>query len=344
MTAARRILFATDAWHPQVNGVVRTLDTTVRTLRAAGHTVEVVEPSAYRQVGVPFYPEIRLALTLPRHVERRVREFRPDHVHVSTEGPLGLIVRRYCLRQGWAFTTAYHTRYPEYLRELARVPESWGYAVLRRFHNAAGAMMVATPSLEADLTARGFTVPIRRWSRGVEASTFHPRERIESPYPRPVLLSVGRVSAEKGIEDFLKLTTPGTKVVVGDGPARADLERRYPDAKFLGYRKGEALGACYALADLFVFPSRTDTFGLVIVEALASGVPVAAYPVTGPIDIVTRPELGCLDNDLATAVAGALATGRRDACLAEAAKYTWERCTAQFVANLVPLFPASGGC
>ena len=342
MTAARRILIATDAWHPQVNGVVRTLDTTVRTLRAAGHTVEVVEPSAYRQVGVPFYPEIRLALTLPRHVERRVREFRPDHVHVSTEGPLGLIVRRYCLRQGWAFTTAYHTRYPEYLQELARVPESWGYATLRHFHNAAGAMMVATPSLEAELTARGFTVPIRRWSRGVEASTFHPRDRVESPYPRPVLLSVGRVSAEKGIEDFLKLTTPGTKVVVGDGPARAELERRYPDAKFLGYRKGEALGACYALADLFVFPSRTDTFGLVIVEALASGVPVAAYPVTGPVDIVTRPELGCLHADLATAVAGALATGRRGECLAEAAKYTWERCTAQFLANLVPLFPASG--
>ncbi len=337
MTAARRILIATDAWHPQVNGVVRTLDTTVRTLRAAGHTVEVVEPSAYRQVGVPFYPEIRLALTLPRHVERRVREFRPDHVHVSTEGPLGLIVRRYCLRQRWAFTTAYHTRYPEYLKELARVPEAWGYAALRRFHNAAGAMMVATPSLESELTARGFTVPIRRWSRGVEASTFHPRDRGESPDPRPVQLYVGRVSAEKGVEDFLKLATPGTKVVVGDGPARADLERRYPAAKFLGYRKGEALGACYATADVFVFPSRTDTFGLVIVEALASGVPVAAYPVTGPIDIVTRPELGCLHDDLETAVAGALATGRRDACLAEAAKYTWEHCTAQFVANLVPL-------
>lgn len=337
MTAARRILIATDAWHPQVNGVVRTLDTTVRTLRAAGHTVEVVEPSAYRQVGVPFYPEIRLALTLPRHVERRVRDFRPDHVHVSTEGPLGLIVRRYCLRQGWAFTTAYHTRYPEYLKELARVPESCGYAVLRRFHNAAGAMMVATPSLEAELTARGFTVPIRRWSRGVEASTFHPRERVESQYPRPVQLYVGRVSAEKGIEDFLKLTTPGTKVVVGDGPARAGLERRYPAAKFLGYLKGEALGACYATADVFVFPSRTDTFGLVIVEALASGVPVAAYPVTGPIDIVTRSELGCLHDDLAVAVREALATGRRDACLAEVAKYTWERCTAQFLANLVPV-------
>ena len=337
MDEPKRILIATDAWHPQVNGVVRTLDTTVKTLRAWGHAVEVVEPSAYPQVGVPFYPEIRLALTLPRHVNRRVAEFRPDHVHISTEGPLGQLVRRFCRQRDWKFTTAYHTRYPEYLHKLAGVPEAWGYAALRRFHNAAAAMMVATPSLESDLAARGFTAPIRRWSRGVDGATFRPRQRVESPDPRPVLLYVGRVSAEKGIEDFLKLDTPGTKVVVGDGPARADLERRYPAAKFLGYRRGDELGECYAAADLFVFPSKTDTFGLVVVEALASGLPVAAYPVTGPIDTVTRLELGALDADLGVAVRRALTTGRRDECIAEAARYTWERCTRQFLGNLVPL-------
>ena len=330
----RRILIATDAWHPQVNGVVRTLDTTARTLRTLGHLVEVVEPSAFPRVAAPFYPEIRLAVPLPGRIADRVRRFRPDHVHISTEGPIGLLVRRECRRRGWAFSTSYHTKFPEYLHALARVPERWTYRVLRWFHNGGSSLMVATPSLEADLKARGFTAPIRRWSRGVDLTLFHPRA-VASPYPRPVLLYAGRVSAEKGVEDFLRLDVPGTKVVVGDGPARVDLERRYPGAKFLGYRTGEALAECYGMADLFVFPSRTDTFGLVLIEALASGVPVAAYPVTGPIDIITGDNFGALDADLGRAVVRALESGDRSACAAEGQRYTWENCTAQFLANLV---------
>jgi glycosyltransferase involved in cell wall biosynthesis len=331
-----RILIATDAWHPQVNGVVRTLDTTTRVLRAAGHTVEVIEPTAFRTVPVPFYPEIRLGLTPPGPVFDRLRRFDPHHVHVATEGPIGLWVRAACRARWWRFTTSYHTRFPEYLRTLARVPE-WGpYRFLRWFHDRAAAMMVATPSLEKELKARGFVAPVRRWSRGVDLTLFRPRPRVDSGWPRPVLLYVGRVSAEKGIEDFLRLDVPGTKVVVGDGPARADLERRYPAARFLGYRKGEALAECYAAADLFVFPSRTDTFGIVLIEALASGLPVAAYPVTGPIDIITDDRLGALDENLGTAVERALRTGDRATCATTGAGYTWENCTGQFLGNLVP--------
>ena len=330
-----RILIVTDAWHPQVNGVVRTLDTTTRTLRALGHAVEVLEPSGFPQIAAPFYPEIRFALATPGSLANRIRKFAPDHVHISTEGPLGLLARRYCMKRGWRFCTSYHTKFPEYLRALARVPERWTYRLLRWFHNGASAMMVATPSLEAELKGRGFTAPIRRWSRGVDQSIFRPRPRIESQYPRPVLLYVGRVSVEKGIEEFLKLDTPGTKVIVGDGPARADLEKRYPQAKFLGYLNGDALGECYAAADLFVFPSRTDTFGLVVIEALASGLPVAAFPATGPIDILTRQELGTCNEDLKLAIDAALKYGDREACLREGASYTWEHCTEQFMENLV---------
>ncbi|MFO0848539.1 MAG: glycosyltransferase family 1 protein [Gemmataceae bacterium] len=333
----KRILIATDAWHPQVNGVVRTLDTTVRQLQALGHTVEVLEPSGFPQAAVPFYPEIRVGLPQPGQVDDRVRRFRPDHVHISTEGPLGLLVRRFCKLRGWRFSTSYHTKFPEYLHTLAGVPEGATFRFLRWFHNGGSSLMVATPSLEKDLLARGFRGPVCRWSRGVDLTLFRPRPKADPGYPRPVLLYAGRVSAEKGIEDFLRLDTPGTKVVVGDGPARADLEKRYPAARFLGYRKGEALAECYSQADLFVFPSKTDTFGLVMIEALASGLPVAAYPVTGPVDIVTRPELGALADDLGEAIRRALATGDPAACVAEGRTYTWDACTRQFLANLVPV-------
>ena len=332
-----RILIVTDAWHPQVNGVVRTLDTTTRTLREMGHTVEVLEPSAFPQIAAPFYPEIHFALATPGRVADRMRKFAPDHVHISTEGPLGLLARRYCRKRAWRFCTSYHTKFPEYLHALARVPEHWTYRLLRWFHNGAASIMVATPSLEADLKARGFTAPIRRWSRGVDQTIFRPRPRTASPYPRPVLLYVGRVSVEKGIEEFLKIDTPGTKVIVGDGPARAELAKRYPQVEFLGYRKGDELGGCYASADLFVFPSRTDTFGLVVIEALASGLPVAAFPATGPIDILTRKELGTCHEDLKVAIEEALKHGDREACSAEGASYTWARCTEQFLGNLVPV-------
>ncbi len=332
-----RILIATDAWHPQVSGVVRTLDTTVKLLRAWGHAVEVIEPTGYSQFPVPFYPEIPLCVMRPGRIYQRIWRFRPDHVHISTEGPLGLWVRQFCRRMGWRFTTSYHTRFPEYLKKLAYVPEAGTYAFLKWFHSRSSGMMVATPSLEKELLSRGFTPPVRRWSRGVDLSIFRPRPRVATPYPRPILLYVGRVSHEKGIDDFLKLKIPGTKLVVGDGPARAALERQYPDAIFLGYRKGEALGEVYAAADVFVFPSRTDTFGIVVIEALASGLPVAAYPVTGPMDIIHRDELGALDNNLAVAVEQALHRGNPQACAEEGARYSWENCTRQFLANLVPI-------
>lgn len=332
-----RILIATDAWHPQVSGVVRTLDTTARLLREWGHAVEVVEPSPYPAIRVPFYPEIPLAVPRPGRVYERVHRFRPDHIHISTEGPMGLLVRRFCRRMGWRFSTSYHTKFPEYLRELAYVPEGVTYRFLRRFHNASACMMVATPSLEADLKSRGFAAPVRRWSRGVDLSIFYPRPGVDRPWPRPVLLYVGRVSHEKNIEDFLRLPTPGTKVVVGDGPARAELERTYPAAVFLGYRRGQPLGEVYAAADLFVFPSKTDTFGIVVIEALASGLPVAAYPATGPIDTITDERLGALDADLGKAVERALRTADPAACAAAGRAYTWDRCTEQFLANLVPV-------
>lgn len=333
-----RILIATDAWHPQVNGVVRTLDMTARTLRADGHVVEVIEPSTFVTFPAPFYPEIAVSLPLPGKVYDRVRRFRPDYIHISTEGPIGIVVRHFCMNVGWKFNTSYHTRFPEYLHKFAKVPEGVPYAYLRWFHGSSSALKVATPSLEKELVSRGFTAPIRRWSRGVDLSLFRPQPKITNPeWPSPVLLYVGRVSKEKGIEDFLALETPGTKVVVGDGPARADLEQRFPDAKFLGFRQGQALAECYAAAEVFVFPSKTDTFGIVLIEALACGVPVAAYPVTGPIDIVTNDRCGALDENLGVAVERALRTGNREACATEGRKFTWENCTRQFLSSLVPI-------
>lgn len=331
-----RILIATDAWHPQVNGVVRTLDTTTRRLRGMGHAVEIVEPSRYWQIPIPFYPEIPCSFPRPGAVYSLVRRFRPDHVHISTEAGIGLLVRHYCRHRGWRFSTSYHTRFPEYGHRLIGIPLRWSYRYLRYFHNGSSSLMVATPSLEAELKRRGFTAPIRRWSRGVDLQLFRPGPK-ESSRPRPVMLYVGRVSHEKGIEDFLRLDLPGTKVVVGDGPARGELQTRYPAVKFLGFRNGAELAKEYAAADVFVFPSRTDTFGLVMIEAMACGIPVAAYPVTGPIDIVTNPRLGCLNDDLAAAVRAALETGDPAACVAEASRYTWENCTRQFVENLVPI-------
>ncbi len=330
-----RIILATDAWYPLVNGVVRTIDMTAQTLRAMGHVVDVVEPSGLLSVGVPFYPEIRLCFPRTGPLSKRILKFQPDHVHITTEGPLGLAVRQFCRGRNWAFSTSYHTKFPEYLRRLAFIPESWTYPYLRWFHAAADPMMTATPSLEAELRRRGFNGLHGRWSRGVDAKLFRPRPKQAAPWPGPVLLYVGRVSNEKNIEAFLKLDTPGTKVVVGDGPAKLPLQKKYPAAKFLGYLSGETLAEQYAQADLFVFPSLTDTFGLVVIEALACGVPVAAFPATGPVDIITRPELGACDEDLGKAITTALATGKRDDCIEEAKKYSWENCTQQFIDNLV---------
>lgn len=332
-----RILIATDAWHPQVSGVVRTLDSTARMLRAWGHAVEVVEPAPYWSIPFPFYPDVPMCLPRGGSIYQRILKFRPDHVHIATEGGIGLLVRRFCRKQGWRFTTSYHTRFPEYLHRLTHLPPAITYRFLRWFHRPSAAIFIATASLERELAARRFQPPFKCWSRGVDHGTFHPRPKFETGYKRPFMLHVGRVSHEKGIDEFLRLDLPGTKFVVGEGPARKRLERDYPGCVFLGYRGGVELAELYANADLFVFPSRTDTFGLVVIEALASGLPVAAYPVTGPRDIIREERLGALDDDLDRAVKRALAAGEPAACAAEGSTYTWESCTRQFLANLVPV-------
>lgn len=328
------ILIVTDAWTPQVNGVVRTIATVRAELEAMGHTVEVIGPDRFRTVPLPTYPEIRLALGAGRRLRAMVEAMRPDCIHIATEGPLGFAARRWCLKRGIPFTTAYHTRFPEYVRDRVPVPLALSYAVVRRFHRPASAVMVATPSIEQDLVARGFT-NIRRWTRGVDTDLFRPRDKGFLDLPRPISLYVGRVAVEKNLEDFLKLDLPGTKVVVGDGPARAELQARYPEVHWAGARHGEDLARHYAAADVFVFPSRTDTFGLVLLEALASGVPVAAYPVPGPLDVVNGSGTGCLSEDLAEAVETAL-TIPPERCRDYALGFSWRRSAEQFLANLRP--------
>lgn len=330
----RRILIATDAWRPQVNGVVRTLETTAGRLGDAGHVVEIVQPGDFAHWPVPFYPEICLAAADPIAVRTRVRRFRPDHVHIATEGPIGLAVRESCKRLRWNHSSSYHTKFPEYLRSLVGVPAGLTYLYMRWFHGNSRSVMTATPSLEGELRRRGFAGPFRRWSRGVDLDLFHPRPK-SAGRRRPVLLYVGRVSKEKNVEAFLRLKAAGTKVVVGDGPHRGALERQYADAEFLGYRRGGELAAVYADADVLIFPSKTDTFGLVIIEAMASGLPVAAHPAPGPIDIITEPHVGAIDDDLSRAVEVALRDGNGDACVRHARQFTWENATEQFLSNLV---------
>jgi glycosyltransferase involved in cell wall biosynthesis len=340
MNQPLRILLATDAWRPQVNGVVRTWETSIQHLRQRGHTVAVIEPGLFASFLVPFYPEIQLAIPARRLVAQLIRSFAPNVVHVATEGPIGLSVRAFCVRNRWRFSTSYHSKFPEYLQHLARVPIAWGYRFMRWFHSASSAVMVSTPTLERDLAARGFR-NLCRWSRGVDLTLFMPRAKTWTEYARPILLYAGRVSKEKNVEAFLAIQHAGTKLIVGDGPIRERLKREYPQVAFLGYRTGVALAEAYTNADLFVFPSRTDTFGLVMIEAMACGVPVAAYPVVGPIDIVTEPGVGCLDENLDRAIEIALRQSDTEACVQHARQFTWERCTDQLLANFVPIHPAS---
>jgi glycosyltransferase involved in cell wall biosynthesis len=324
-----RILVVSDAWHPQINGVVRTLERVGRELPALGAGVDYLTPQDYRTLPMPTYPDIRLALTSPAAVASRIAQHDPDHVHIATEGPLGVMARRACLASGRAFTTSYHTRFPEYLRARAPVPEAWTYAWLRRFHNAGSATLAATPTLAADLRARGFS-KIVPWSRGVDADVYRPRIGATLGVPGPVFLSVGRVAVEKNLEAFLSLDLPGTKVIVGDGPALPRLKMRYPDAVFPGAKTGEELAKIYAAADVFVFPSLTDTFGIVLLEALASGVPVAAYPVMGPIDVIAGTGAGVLDCDLRLACLAALNVSRETA-RAVALRHSWRSCAQLFL-------------
>jgi glycosyltransferase involved in cell wall biosynthesis len=327
-----RIVIASDAWYPQVNGVVRTLDFLTAGLAARGHEVRLITPDRFRSIPCPSYPEVRLALTQPKKVGNLIDGFRPCAIHIATEGPLGLMARLHCMRRGAPFTTAYHTRFPEYIHARWRVPLALTYRFLRWFHSPASATMVATQSVEDELRRRGFT-GIRRWSRGVDTDLFRPRDKRFLDLPRPVSLYVGRVAVEKNLEAFLGLDIAGTKVVVGDGPALNGLKRRFPGTRFLGMKTGENLACHYAAADVFVFPSKTDTFGLVLLEALASGVPVAAYPVPGPIDVVDRSGAGVLDEDLGRAVRQALAIPS-EVCRRQALKFSWDTSVRQFLDNL----------
>jgi glycosyltransferase involved in cell wall biosynthesis len=327
-----RLALVTDAWLPQVNGVVRTLGHTVRELSAAGHEVSVISPAEFRTVPCPTYPEIRLSLFAGRAVRRRLDALAPDAVHVATEGPLGLAARNWCVRRSRPFTTAYHTQFPEYLRARLPIPLALGYAAVRWFHGRAARTLVTTPSMHRHLESRGFR-NLALWGRGVDTELFRPGSKAFLDLPRPVWLYFGRVAVEKGIGDFLRLDLPGTKLVVGDGPAAAELRRRHPEVVFAGYRHGEDLAAHIAASDVFVFPSRTDTFGLVLLEAMACGVPVAAYPVTGPIDVVVDGVTGVLRDDLRAA---ALAAQHLDpgACRAHALRYSWEASGREFLAGL----------
>jgi glycosyltransferase involved in cell wall biosynthesis len=326
-----RVLVATDAWHPQVNGVVRTLMSLAENTNRLGATTEFLTPEGFPSVPVPTYPSLRFALPNPREIARRIEQARPDAIHIATEGSIGHMVRRYCVRRGLPFTTSYTTRFPEYIRARLPFPEAWSYAVLRRFHGAATVTMVSTVSLMTELASRGFK-NLRMWTRGVDTDLFCPERAIELDFPRPRFVSVGRIAVEKNLEAFLSLDLPGSKIVIGHGPQEAELRRRFPDAHFLGQLEGKTLAAYLAAADVFVFPSLTDTFGIVQLEALACGVPVAAYPVTGPRDVIGHNPIGVLDDDLRVACMGALQMSR-EACRAFALTHTWGNSARQFLSH-----------
>lgn len=333
----RRIAIVTDAWLPQVNGVVRTLTTTCEILRRQGHEVMVVSPDQFASLPCPTYPEIRLAISPPGTVARRLRAFAPEAIHVATEGPLGVMARRYCTQRDIRFTTAYHTQFPDYLARRTRLPKGWFWRYIRWFHAPARRVLVSTESIGRELRAHGLD-RLQPWSRGVDLDCFTPDAPPPSEFagmPRPIQLYVGRVAVEKNLEAFLSGSYPGSKVVVGDGPSLERLRAKYPAAHFLGRRSGAELAGCYAGADVFVFPSRTDTFGLVMIEALACGTPVAAYPVPGPLDILTD-AVGAMSEDLDRAIGAALFCDRK-VCADYATRYSWEAATRQFLQGLAAL-------
>lgn len=326
------IAIVTDAWQPQVNGVVTTLSRTREGLEARGHKVTVVHPGDYRSFPCPTYPEIRLAVWPGRRLVDSLDGARLDAIHIATEGPLGSAARRWCLRRGFEFTSSYHTQFPQYLRKRLPIPEGWSYSWLRRFHGRAARTLVPTEQMRRELVAQGFANVVI-WTRGVDTTLFRPLDRDWLDLPRPIAIYAGRVAVEKNLEAMLTLDWPGSKVVVGDGPDLAKLRSRYPAVHFAGYKFGDELARHLSAADVFVFPSLTDTFGLVMLEAMACGTPVAAYPVTGPVDVVREGVSGCLDEDLGTAARRALALSRTD-CREAALERTWDRATGQFMSHL----------
>jgi glycosyltransferase involved in cell wall biosynthesis len=329
-----KVLIVTDAWRPQVNGVVRTLTTTKLEMEKMGHEVDLLSPLEFRTFPCPTYPEIRLSWLPGKAVEKRIREFAPHALHIATEGPLGIAARRYALRHNLPFTTAYHTRFPEYVQARFNIPLSWTYRFLRWFHGPSGAVMAPTPKVKSDLEAWGFTNAVL-WTRGVDLDVFKLQEANKLDTKPPIFLYVGRVAVEKNVEAFLQLDLPGSKWVAGDGPAMASLKAKYPDVNYLGVLNQQELAEVYASADVFVFPSKTDTFGLVLLEAMACGLPVAAYPVTGPIDVLGDSDAGVMHEDLREACLAALKIDRLDA-RAHAEKFSWRAATEQFVSHLRP--------
>ena len=301
---SKRILIISDTWLPQVNGVVRSIEVLVREAPALGVEIEILAADGFRTIALPTYPQLRVAVTRPDAVRRRIEELKPDFVHIATEGPLGLCAWFACRRAGRPFTTCYHTRFPEYLATRRVAPSRFVYALLRLFHNAGSGMMVSTETLGRELNTRGF-IRLMRWTRGVDCNLFRPRAASIFEFPRPIFLTCSRVAVEKNLEAFLSLDLPGSKVVIGDGPARRKLQRRFPGAHFVGEMRDEKLAAAYASADVFVFPSLTDTFGLVLLEALASGLPVAANPVVGPLHVIGDSGAGVLDTNLGRAALAA---------------------------------------
>ncbi len=333
-----QILIATDAWRPQVNGVVRTLTSLARSASALGAEIDFLTPDGFPSLAVPTYPGLRVALPNRREIARRIEAASPDAIHIATEGPIGWAVRAYCRRRKLAFTTSYTTRFPEYIAVRSTIPMGLSYAVLRHFHAAAAMTMVATGSLRQELAARGFK-KLGTWTRGVDTDLFRPGDAAELDLPRPIFITVGRIAVEKNLEAFLALKLPGSKVVIGDGPQRAALQRQYPEVRFLGEKTGEDLTSHLAAADVFVFPSRTDTFGVVQLEALACGTPVAAFPVTGPLDVIADHPVGALDTDLRTACVRALDISR-ESCRSFALERSWENSARQFIGNLSALQPS----
>lgn len=349
-----RILIVSDAWYPQVNGVVRTMDRVIHELTKKDHQICVISPSDFKTIPCPTYPEIRLALFPGRRMGRLIRDFNPDAIHVATEGPLGLCARQWCLRNDFPFTSAFHTKFPEYVHARWRIPLRWTYAMMRWFHKPSRGVMVATQSVRRELQDRGFQKLVH-WTRGVDTDLFQPlppggQTALEKiipsdilALPRPIFTYVGRVAVEKNIEAFLSLELPGSKLVIGDGPQMTNLKNNYSDVRFVGAKHGEDLARYFALGDVFVFPSKTDTFGLVVLEALASGLPVAAYPVSGPLDIfgateqpvpdIVESDVGVLSTDLQQACLKSVGKRSQD-CIAHAHKFSWEMCALMFLENL----------
>jgi len=329
-----RIMIVSDAWFPQTNGVVNTLSQTATWLGRFGHEVALLTAAEHRTAACPTYPEIRLALWPYARVARRIERFKPQALHIATEGPLGWAARRYARRHAMAFTSSYHTQFPQYLRTRLPIPLAASYAVLRGFHGAASRTLVSTPSMQAELAQRGFCNLVR-WRRGVDTALFRPRAKAFLRLPRPIALYVGRIAVEKNVEAFLRMPWEGSKLLLGDGPERVRLAQAYPQALFAGFRFGEDLASHIAASDVMVFPSQTDTFGLVNLEAMACGVPVAAYPVTGPIDVIEEGRTGALDWDLARAAGRALVLDAA-ACRAQALRSSWEQCSREFESHLAP--------